>query len=60
MSLRISWAGALVQWLKLPAWEVGDRGFEPHYGLQASKKQNVSFPVTRNDSKLWGAFVTET
>ena len=22
--------GALVQWLKLPAWKVGDRGFEPH------------------------------
>ena len=32
-----------MQWLKLPAWKVGDRGFEPHYGLQVSyKKQNVS------------------
>ena len=30
--------GALVQWLKLPVWKVGDRGFEPHSGLQVSKK----------------------
>ena len=33
----------LVQLVKLPAWEVGDRGFEPHSGLQVSKKQIV-FP----------------
>ena len=32
-------AGALVQWLKLPAGKVGDRGLEPHTGLQVSKKQ---------------------
>ena len=25
--------GLLVQWLKLPAWEVGVRGFEHHSGL---------------------------
>ena len=25
--------------LKLPAWKVGDRGFEPHSGLQVSKKK---------------------
>ena len=24
----------LVQWLKLAAWKVGDRRFEPHSGLQ--------------------------
>ena len=24
-------AGVLVQWLKLPAWKVGDRGLEPGY-----------------------------
>ena len=47
-------AEALVQWLKLPAWKVGDRGFEPHSGLQVSKKQNVSFSLTRKDSILWG------
>ena len=37
----VEWlAGALVQWLKLPAnWKVGDRGFEPHSGLQVSKKK---------------------
>ena len=45
-------AGALVQWLKLPAWEVGDRGLEPHFGLQISKKQNVSSLLTRKDSIL--------
>ena len=30
-------------WLKLPAWKVGDRGFEHHSVLQVSKKQTV-FP----------------
>ena len=52
-------AGALMQWVKLPAWEVGDRGFEPHCGLQVLKKQNVPFSLTRKDSILWGAPVTE-
>ena len=52
-------AGALVQWLKLPAWKVGDRGFEPHSGLQFSKEQNVFSPLTRKNAILWGASVTE-
>ena len=47
----------LVKWLKLPAWKVGDRGFEPLSGLQVSKKQTVSSPLTREDLKycaeLW-------
>ena len=30
-------AGAPVQWLKLPAWKSGDRGFEPHSDLQRNK-----------------------
>ena len=47
-------AGALVQWLKLLAWKVRDRGFEPHSGLQVSKKQNVSSTLTRKDSILCG------
>ena len=51
--------GALVQWLKLPAWKIGNRGFEPHAGLQASKKQKVSSPLIRNDSILWGTSVIE-
>ena len=51
--------GALVQWLKLPAWKVGDRGFKPHSGLQVSKKQSVSSPLTRKDSILWGISVAE-
>ena len=41
-------AGALVQLLKLPAWKVGDRGFEPHSGLQVSKKQNT-LPVKEGE-----------
>ena len=48
-------AGALVQWLKLPAWKVG----EPLSGIQVSKKHNVSSPLTRNDSLLWGSSVTD-
>ena len=39
-----------MQWLKLPAWKVGDPRFELHSGLQVSKKQNVSSPRTRKDS----------
>ena len=41
------------------AWKVGGRGLEPRSGIQVSKLQNVSSPLTRNDSTLWGAFVTE-
>ena len=52
-------AGALVQWLKLPDWKGGDRGFDPNSGLQVSKKQTVSSPLTRKDSILWRALVTE-
>ena len=48
-----------VQWLKLPTWKVGDRGFETRSGPQVSKKQNVSYPLIRNDSVLWGSSVTE-
>ena len=48
-----------MQWLKLSVCKVGDPGFEPHSGLQVSKKQNVSSPLTREDSILWGASVTE-
>ena len=42
--------GVMVEWLKLPAWKVGDRGLEPRSGIQVSKKQNVSSPLTRKDS----------
>ena len=45
--------------VKLPAWKIGDRGFEPRSGIQVSKKQNVSSLLTRKDSILWGAPVTE-
>ena len=41
---RVGKGGGLVQWLKLPAWKVGDRGLEPHSGLQVSKQQYVSSP----------------
>ena len=46
-------------WLKLPARKVGDRGLEPHSGLQVSKKENVSSTLTRHDSILWRASVTK-
>ena len=58
-SVQIVRAVALVHWLKLPAWKVGDRGFEPHSGLQVSKKQSVSSSLTCKDLILWVASVTE-
>ena len=39
LHIHIPWAAALVQWLKLPAWKVGDRGLEPRSGIQVSKKK---------------------
>ena len=45
--LYIFRVGALVQWLKLPACKVGDRELEPLSGIQVSKKQYVSFLLTR-------------
>ena len=38
VDLKSTWAGALVQWLKLAAWKVRDRGFDPHSSLQVLKK----------------------
>ena len=40
--------GGLVQWLKVPAWKVGDDGLE--HGIQVSNKQIVSSSLTRKDS----------
>ena len=48
--------GAVV---KLPAWKVEDSGFEPHSGLQVSKKQNVFPRSLVKYLLLWGASVTE-
>ena len=47
-----------MQWLKLPAWKVRDRGFEPHSNLQISKKRNVSSLHTCKDSILQEASVS--
>ena len=58
-SQSIRAAGAMVQWLKLPAWKVGGRGFVSRSGIQVSKKPNVSSPFTRKDSILCGASVVE-
>ena len=44
--------GAVVK--AAPAWKVGDHGFEPHSSFQVPKKQNVSSPLTRKNSILWG------
>ena len=49
LSALLLWARALVQWLKMFAWKVGYHGFEPHSGLQVSKEQNVSSPLTCKD-----------
>ena len=43
------------QWLKLPAWKFGYRGFEPHYVLKVSKKQNASLPLTRKNFNIEGS-----
>ena len=51
--------GALVQWLKLPAGTVGDRGFEPLSVHQISKIQNVSSPLTYKNLISLGASVNE-
>ena len=37
MCVKRQRAGALVQWLRLPAWKVKDRGFEPHSGPKVSE-----------------------
>ena len=50
--LMIYRAGGLVQWLMLPAWKVGDRGFEPRSSIQVSMKLNISSPLTHKDSWL--------
>ena len=49
-----------MQWLKLPAWKIGDRRFEPNSGLQVSKKQNVSSSRTCKDSILWGVSMADS
>ena len=36
--------GGVVQWLKLPVWKVGDRGFKPRSGIRF---QNFSALLTR-------------
>ena len=42
-------AGALVEWLKLPPWKIGDHWFVSRSGIQVSKKQNVSSLLTCKD-----------
>ena len=44
----------LVRWFKVPACLESRRS-----RFQVSKKQNVSSPLTHNDSILWGTAVTE-
>ena len=57
MALRLQTGrgGALVQWLKVPAWKVRDCAFEHRSSIQVSKKQNVSSLLTRKYSILWTA-----
>ena len=35
--------GVQMQWLKLPAWNVGDHRFEPRSVIQVLKKQKCFF-----------------
>ena len=42
VNISIRKTGALVQWLKLLAWQVGDRGFVPSSGIQVP--ENLKFP----------------
>ena len=37
------WVVSLEQWLKPPAWKVGDREFDPRSGIQFSKKKVFTF-----------------
>ena len=49
--------GGLMQWLKLPDFKVGGRGFKPSLAFKFHRKK-VSSPLTRKSSILWGASVT--
>ena len=49
-----------MDWLKLPAWKVRDRGFEPRSGIQVSKKEIVSSLLTRKDSIVWVEVASST
>ena len=49
----------MVQWLMLRARKVVDFGLEPRSGIKVLKKQNVSPLLTRKDSILLEASVTE-
>ena len=49
-----------VKWLKLPAWKVEDRGFEPRCGIQVSKKNKMFLSCSHvKNLILWEASVTE-
>ena len=45
--------------IKAACLKIGDRGFVPRYGIQVLKKQDISSPLTRIYSILWGASLTE-
>ena len=47
----------MVQWLRLPA--SGIAGSSPALACKVSKIHNIYFPLTRKDSILFGAHVTE-
>ena len=57
--------GALLQWLKLPAWKIGDRGFESRFEMDSSREETKYFPpLTRKDaifeSSVWRAVSTHS
>ena len=48
-------ARALAQWLKLPALKGEDHGYEPHSGIQASKKKTRNRQVACSASDHQGS-----
>ena len=55
-SLQGGGTGAVVETACLESRRLRAR---PRSGIQVSKKQNVSSPLTHKDSVLWGAYMTE-
>ena len=43
----------------LLAWKIGASGFVPSSEIQLSKKNKVSYRLSRKDPISWGASVTE-
>ena len=54
---EMTWAGALVQWLKLGKSE--NAGSSPTLAFTFQRNKNVSSLLTRKDATLWRASLTK-